>query len=71
MVIYKFLNWFREFGWRHLIGLIFAIISLYPIFNIILSKSVFLGLGIRSNKHLLFSGSIILDIFDPSNKNLQ
>ena len=35
MEIYKFMKWFREFGWRHLIGLIFAIISLYPILYVI------------------------------------
>ena len=35
MVIYKFLKWFREFGWRHLVGLIFAVISLYPILYVV------------------------------------
>ena len=35
MEIYKFMKWFREFGWRHLIGLIFEIISLYPILYVI------------------------------------
>ena len=35
MEIYKFMKWFREFGWRHLIGLIFAIIPLYPILYVI------------------------------------
>ena len=35
MVIYKFTNWFREFGWRHLVGLIFVTISLYPILYVI------------------------------------
>ena len=35
MEIYKFMKLFREFGWRHLIGLIFAIISLYPILYVI------------------------------------
>ena len=35
MEIYKFMKWFREFGWRHFIGLIFAIISLYPILYVI------------------------------------
>ena len=29
MVIYKFLRWFKEFGWRHLVGLIFVIICLF------------------------------------------
>jgi len=35
MVIYKFTNWFREFGWRHLVGLIFVTISLYPILYVV------------------------------------
>ena len=31
MVTFKFLNWAKEYGWRHLIALVFATFAIYPI----------------------------------------
>ena len=31
MEISKFTNWFKEYGWRHLVGLIFVTFAIYPI----------------------------------------
>ena len=31
MEISKFTNWFKEYGWRHLVGLMFVTFAIYPI----------------------------------------
>ena len=31
MAISKFIKWFKEFGWRHLVGLVFVTFAIYPI----------------------------------------
>ena len=31
MEIFKFIKWFKEYGWRHLIALVFATFAIYPI----------------------------------------
>ena len=31
MEIFKFVKWFKEYGWRHIIGLIFVTFAIYPI----------------------------------------
>ena len=54
MVIYKFMKWFKEFGWRHLIGLIFAIISLYPILYVVTNS--FADFANLSNSKLIPDG---------------
>ena len=54
MEIYKFMKWFREFGWRHLIGLIFAIISLYPILYVVTNS--FADFANLSNSKLIPDG---------------
>ena len=35
MVISKFNNWFKEFGWRHLVALIFVVFAIYPILYVL------------------------------------
>ena len=31
MEIFKFVKWFKEYGWRHIVGLIFVTFAIYPI----------------------------------------
>ena len=31
METYKLFNWFKEYGWRHLVALLFVIFAIYPI----------------------------------------
>ena len=31
METFKFVKWFKEFGWRHLVGIIFVVFAIYPI----------------------------------------
>tara|TARA_B100000902_G_scaffold376071_1_gene406731 strand:- start:377 stop:1243 length:867 start_codon:yes stop_codon:yes gene_type:complete len=31
METFKFVKWFKEFGWRHLVGMIFVVFAIYPI----------------------------------------
>ena len=35
MEISKFNNWFKEFGWRHLVALIFVVFAIYPILYVL------------------------------------
>ena len=35
MEISRLISWFRMYGWRHLVGIIFVVISLYPILFVI------------------------------------
>ena len=31
METYKFVKWFKAFGWRHLVAMIFVVFAIYPI----------------------------------------
>ena len=35
METYKLSTWFREYGWRHLVGLTFVVFSMYPILYVL------------------------------------
>ena len=38
MEISKFTNWFKEYGWRHLVGLMFVTFAIYPILFVLTNK---------------------------------
>jgi len=68
----KFITWFREYGWRHLIGLIFATFAIYPILFVLtnsfadfanLSNSKLIPSGLTLKHYKLLSGNPLVPYF--------
>ena len=68
----KFITWFKEFGWRHLIGLIFVIFAIYPILFVLtnsfadfanLSNSKLIPSGLTLKHYKLLSGNPLVPYF--------
>jgi len=68
----KFITWFKEFGWRHLIGLIFVIFAIYPILFVLtnsfadfanLSNSKLIPSGLTLKHYKLLSGDPLVPYF--------
>ena len=68
----KFITWFREYGWRHLIGLIFVIFAIYPILFVLtnsfadfanLSNSKLIPSGLTLKHYKLLSGNPLVPYF--------
>ena len=68
----KFITWFREYGWRHLIGLIFVIFAIYPILFVLtnsfadfanLSNSKLIPSGLTLKHYKLLSGDPLVPYF--------
>ena len=54
MAISKFIKWFKEFGWRHLIGLVFVTFAIYPILFVLTNS--FADFPNLANSKLIPSG---------------
>jgi len=68
----KFITWFREYGWRHLIGLIFVTFAIYPILFVLtnsfadfanLSNSKLIPSGLTLKHYKLLSGNPLVPYF--------
>ena len=68
----KFITWFKEYGWRHLIGLIFVTFSIYPILFVLtnsfadfanLSNSKLIPSGLTLKHYKLLSGDPLVPYF--------
>ena len=35
METFNFLQWFKEYGWRHLVGITFLLFAIYPILFVV------------------------------------
>ena len=35
MATYNFIKWFKEYGWRHLVGILFVFFAIYPILFVV------------------------------------
>ena len=52
MVIF---NWFKEYGWRHLVGLFFVLFAMYPILFVVTNS--FADFPNLSNSKLIPTGT--------------
>jgi arabinogalactan oligomer/maltooligosaccharide transport system permease protein len=68
----KFITWFKEYGWRHLIGLIFVTFAIYPILFVLtnsfadfanLSNSKLIPSGLTLKHYRLLSGDPLVPYF--------
>ena len=68
----KFITWFKEYGWRHLIGLIFVTFAIYPILFVLtnsfadfanLSNSKLIPSGLTLKHYKLLSGDPLVPYF--------
>lgn len=68
----KFITWFKEYGWRHFIGLIFVIFAIYPILFVLtnsfadfanLSNSKLIPSGLTLKHYKLLSGDPLVPYF--------
>ena len=72
MAISKFIKWFKEFGWRHLVGLVFVTFAIYPILFVLtnsfadfpnLANSKLLPSGFTFEHYKLLSGDPLVPYF--------
>lgn len=72
MAISKFIKWFKEFGWRHLVGLVFVTFAIYPILFVLtnsfadfpnLANSKLLPSGFTFEHYVLLSGDPLVPYF--------
>ena len=68
----KFITWFKDYGWRHLIGLIFVTFAIYPILFVLtnsfadfanLSNSKLIPSGLTLKHYRLLSGDPLVPYF--------
>ena len=68
----KFITWFKDYGWRHLIGLIFVTFAIYPILFVLtnsfadfanLSNSKLIPSGLTFKHYRLLSGDPLVPYF--------
>tara|TARA_B100000287_G_C20625720_1_gene777731 strand:- start:74 stop:940 length:867 start_codon:yes stop_codon:yes gene_type:complete len=72
MAISKFIKWFKEFGWRHLVGLVFVTFAIYPILFVLtnsfadfpnLANSKLIPSGFTFKHYELLSGDPLVPYF--------
>ena len=72
MVISRFIKWFKEFGWRHLVGLVFVTFAIYPILFVLtnsfadfpnLANSKLIPSGFTFKHYELLSGDPLVPYF--------
>ena len=72
MAIYRFIKWFKEFGWRHLVGLVFVTFAIYPILFVLtnsfadfpnLANSKLIPSGFTFEHYELLSGDPLVPYF--------
>ena len=72
MAISRFIKWFKEFGWRHLVGLVFVTFAIYPILFVLtnsfadfpnLANSKLIPSGFTFKHYELLSGDPLVPYF--------